>query len=610
MKKTLTIAIVFGACMFAYAQKPLATTPYPGHSQHFLESLKHARSMGQDVYVDDTDIPEAPQQAPAAMQATAQEIGYLNPAGTLFLGMDETGKGTFFKTPGVIGAWSDSIPCWKWLNQRTGYKSVKYQTAFSYAYPSYCDGENYEVDANGNFCDTILASGGYQDAYAMNAAGDEGYYWQHATPLQTTKFNDGTEKTFMLLSNSLKPSAENCPIAAGGLPSANTTDGMWPLTNAVNINKSGISMDLIAATEGDGHVSYYFGSSALTTDSFTIPNAAQTGDSMVYERYRPIAIHTRYDKPQSPLYIKSVSLAIGSDQYNAFNQSDLHFDTLYLSIQDEFGQELAQSIATEANLSNMTYKKGKMLTFLLQDTTEYGEVMNEGVIVKDAFQVEITGLKETDNWGIYAAACAVHPTKTEMLYEGGLVKTIDYEPYIMLNGIYPTLENYYTGADFDYGQVEDTISVNMVPYPSSGYKYIASYAKLGADYNEFAFYSTFTPYDTDKRTWNLEVEQPDYIQMVVDYELNLGSDDDPVTIWEYLRVFTVYIYATETPHIGDYIKLGKAGKYIYLRFDEINGERGVESIAASAKAEKVVKDGQVLIRKNGNVYNTIGQKIQ
>lgn len=610
MKKTLFITILAGVCALANAQQQMPAAHFPGHSQQFLESLSNARRMGQDVYVDDTDI-EVHQDAPAAERITTQDIGYLNPAGTLFLGMDEGGKGTFFKNPGVIGAWSDSIPCWKWLNQRTAYKSVKYLTAFSKAHPSYCEDANYGIDLYGNFCDTILASGGYQDAYAMDAAGDEGYYWQHATPHQTTKYNDGSEKVYMMLSNASKPSADKCPLAAGGLPSSNTSDGLWPLTNAVNISRAGTSVELLAYTAEDGYVHYLFGSSKYTVDSFATQGVIEQ-DSMVYERYAPVKLTTRYDKPQAPLYIKSVTMMLCSDQYSASNQGDLKFDTLFLSIQDQNGHELAHSYATTANLSSMTYKKGKVLTFNFRDTTAYGEVLREGLLVSDAFQLTLTGFNETDNFGIYAAVCSVHPTKTEMLYEGGVTKSIAYEPYIMLNGIYPTLEDYYTGSDrIETGQVGDTIPVNMVSYHAYGYQYIASYAKLGEDVNEFAFYSTFTPYDSGKRTWNFDIEQPDYIQMVADYEYNIsGDDDDPITLWSYYRLFTLYVYATETPKIGDCIKFGKAGKYIILRIDEINGVTALDELTAGTKAEKIVRDGQVLIRKNGRTYNTLGQVIR
>lgn len=609
MKNILTFAIVLsGVSVLAQAQEQLPTTPFR-HSEVFLESLEGARSMGQDIYVEDNPTQAAPMAAPAALQAEEMTIGYLNPAGTLFLGIDEDGKGTFMRNPGVIGGWSDSIPCWKWINKQTSYRSIKYLTAFSYAYPSYCDGENYAVDAWGNFCDTIVASGGYQDALAMDADGDQGNYWQHATPLQTTRLQDNTETNFMLLSSAASPAAENCPLAAGGLPSGNSKDGLWPLTNAVSTTRAGVSMVLKKYTAEDGYVHYLFGSSMLTIDSALVSQEGQE-NTMEYQRVKPLQMITHYDKPQTPLYIKSVSVAMSSSEYNAFDMGNFSLDTLYLTIRTEDGTELASSKATKANLSPITYQPGVLLTFPFSDTTAYGELVKEGLLVKEAFRIEITGFKESDNFGIFAAKCYVHPTKTEMLYEGGATANVNYEPYIMLNGIYPTLEDFYVVRGAETGQEGDTIPVNMIPYAEGGYRYTAAYAKWGTHNDEFAFYSTFKPYDATTRTWTMDIDVPSYIRINADYEYNLGDDEDPVTLWEYYRAFTMHIYATETPVIGDVIKIGKCGKYIYFRIDTINGETAVENVTVNGKAEKFVSGGQILIRKNGELYNVIGQKIQ
>jgi len=609
MKNILTFAIVLsGVSVLAQAQEQLPTTPFR-HSEVFLESLEGARSMGQDIYVEDNPTQAAPMAAPAALQAEEMTIGYLNPAGTLFLGIDEDGKGTFMRNPGVIGGWSDSIPCWKWINKQTSYRSIKYLTAFSKAYPSYCDGENYAVDAWGNFCDTIVASGGYQDALAMDADGDQGNYWQHATPLQTTRLQDNTETNFMLLSSAANPEAKNCPLAAGGLPSGNSKDGLWPLTNAVSTTRAGVSMVLKKYTAEDGYVHYLFGSSMLTVDSALVSQEGQE-NTMEYQRAKPVQMITHYDKPQTPLYIKSVSVAMSSSEYNAFDMGNFSLDTLYLTIRTEDGTELASSKATKANLSTITYQPGVLLTFPFSDTTAYGELVKEGLLVKEAFHIEITGFKESDNFGIFAAKCYVHPTKTEMLYEGGATADVNYEPYIMLNGIYPTLEDFYVVRGAETGQEGDTIPVNMIPYAEGGYRYTAAYAKWGTHNDEFAFYSTFKPYDATTRTWTMDIDVPSYIRINADYEYNLGDDEDPVTLWEYYRAFTMHIYATETPVIGDVIKIGKCGKYIYFRIDAINGETAVKNVTVNGKAEKFVSGGQILIRKNGELYNVIGQKIQ
>jgi len=608
MKKILTIIVLTSAFLYAQAQEKVPNTPFK-HSDYFIESLQNARSMGQDVYVDETVVPSVKLAAPTTKTADEEmTIGYLNPAGTLFLGMDTKGAGTFMSSPGVIGGWSDSIPCWKWINKQTGYKSIKYLTAFSKAYPSYCDGENYGIDAYGNFCDTIVASGGYQDAYAKNADGDAGYYWQHATPLQTVRTAEGKEANYMMLSTAANPSADACPIAAGGLPSGNTVDGMWPLTNAVSTTRAGVSMEVVDYIAGDGYVSYLFGSSEYTVDSVAVPNAEMTGDSMTYTRVKPVELIVHYAKPQTPLYVKSITMAIGS-----YVPEDLNLYTLNVEVTTEDNQPIAASDAYSWDLSDMGYKPGKLLTFRFEKYSDYGELLDEGFLVDKAFKIKITGFDSQDEFGIYAAKCYVHPTKAEMVYEGGFVSGIDYEPYIMLNGIYPTLEDYYRSLEIETGQEGDTIPVNMISYNSDGYLYTAVYAKWGTSNDEFAFYSTFMPYDSISRVWTMDIHKPKYIRLAADFDSNLNSDpdDDPITLWMVYRLFTLHIYATEIPQIGDCIKIGKYGKQIVFRIDAINGENDLRNIQwEDCKTEKFMQDGQLYIRKNNKVYNVVGQQIQ
>lgn len=617
MKKIMIFALLLATTgLYAESPKKLPATPYPAHSEYFLESLKGARPMGRDIYVDESSAPstvEEPARAPRADES-GHVVGYTNPAGTLFLGMDESGKGTWFSRPGVIGAWSDSIKCWKWNNQISNYKTIKYLTAFSSEYPSYFENENYYVDSKGNFYDSIVSSGGFQDAYAMDGDGDAGYFWQHATPLQTVTFDDGTSQNFLLLSSAANPTAQNCPIAAGGLPSGNSSDGLWPLTNAVNISRSGISTDLIDQTDGDGYVHYIFGPKGMTLSVDTIRNVADTEDSVVYERTMPVLIRTLYDKPQAPLYIKSVTMALSSDKYSAFNQSDLHFDTLYMTILTLDGDTLASSIATMANLSSMSYRKGKLVHFLMQDTTAYGELLSEGLLVSEAFTIDIRGLKEEDNWGIYAAKSVVHDSKTYIEYENGYYYYQDYDPYIMLNGIYPTLEDYYAVRGAKTGQVGDTIPVKMIEFESGKYHYTAAYKNWGTANTEFAFYSTFTPYDSISRTWTMDIVQPEYIEITADYETVLGGEDDeePITLWSYYRVFTMRIYATDVPQVGDIISICRAGKKIVFRIDQVGDDaQGLENTAVyDNKAEKILQNGMLLIRKNGVLYNTLGIRVK
>ena len=606
MKKILTFIVIASAFLYAQAQEKVPNTPFQ-HSEYFLESLKNARSMGQDVYVDETVKPSVPKAAPSAQKAEVDmSIGYLNPAGTMFLGIDEKGAGTFMGNPGVIGGWSDSIPCWKWINLHSGYKSIKYLTEFIKEYPSNNEGANYGIDERGNFCDTILASGGY--TYYKDINGDEGF-WHHATPLQTVRYSDGTEMSYLMLSSAADPTKGTCPIAAGGLPSGNTSDGLWPLTNAISTTQAGVSIDLIENIAGDGYVSYLFGSSEYTVDSVSVPKADLSGDSMTYTRVKPLGLTVHYNQPQTPLYIKNITMAIGS-----YVPEDLNVNALHVDVLTEKGELIASSDASSLDMTAMTYKPGKLLTFRFEKRTEYGELLDEGFLVNQAFKINITGFDTQDNFGIYAAKCYIYPSQAEMLYEGGVFSNIDYEPYIMLNGIYPTLEDYFQGIEqIQTGQVGDTIPVNMVSYNSDGFEYTASYAKLGDNHTEFAFYSTFMPYDSVSRVWTMDIYKPKYIRLAADFDSNINSDpdDDPITLWSYYRLFTLHIYATETPQLGDCIKIGKYGKQIVFRIDAINGANDIRNINwEENKAEKFVHDGQLYIRKNNKLFNIVGQQIK
>ena len=62
-------------------------------------------------------------------------------------------------------------------------------------------------------------------------------------------------------------------------------------------------------------------------------------------------------------------------------------------------------------------------------------------------------------------------------------------------------------------------------------------------------------------------------------------------------------------YIGDCIKFGKAGKYIVLQIDKINGQTAVEAISADVKAEKFIRDGQLIIKKGNKTYNVLGMQL-
>lgn len=616
MKRLIILScILAGACSAMLAQEVMPTIlPADHHAPEGMMLSTTARMPQMPVVDMEAEIPAAPESvvpqvlptlrsvnSTNALAATEELPGYLNPEGTLFLGVDAKGAGSWFRSGGVIGAWSTKTPEWIWRNNTTGaYTSVKYETYFSTQNPSMCEDENYFVDAQGNFHDSIVAAGGLEEAYAMGENGDAGYSWQMAVPLQTVTRADGRTQKFMLFNSSFSPTTSSCGIAAGGLPSGGSSDGLWPLTNAVFCSREGISFDLIASVGEDEEVHYFYGSSTLLDEQNTSI------------KHQPQAIITHYDKPQGKLYVRSISIALGADGYSAFNQSVLHFESLHVDVLDKNGNVIAQSDADMSNLSTLSYKPGKLLTFKFERYSDYDELLSEGFVVNDEFTVKLTGMQPTDAFGIYSAKSSLYASKSSVLCEDGKERGFNYDPYIMLNGIYPTMEDYYAKQGVETGAIGDTIPIAFNTAQNVHYKYAASYAN--SDFSgaqQFAFYSTFAPYDLTTRYWNFDIERPAYVMLSADYETNLGDDEDPVTIWDYMRVYTMYVYATERPKLGDIIKFGKFGGEVVMKVTRVDNETtALEGVNTVVKADKVIRDGQVLVRRNGVLYNMFGTVVE
>lgn len=626
MKKITILPLMCAVALSICAQEKLPDFPNPESQlvKQIMESgLNVSRPIRSDVMItEDDDLQGTPatiqhvvHRPVSARTATVADsaAGYLNPEGTLFCGMDEKGKGTWMQEGAVIGAWSKALPCWKWRNTTTGaFKKITYATTLSATYPEEADSALYSVDDQWNFYDSIVAAGGWNESLLMSANGDDKYMWQMAVPVQTVTRNDDKTEVFSLLNSAIKPNAKNyCPIAAGGLPSGNSADGLWPLTNAINISKQhGTSMELISSTDEDKYCHYLYGSSSFNLDTTITP------DDTTYTRTAPVKMVTTYDKPQAMLYVKSITLAVGAEKYDAFHKDELKINGLHLEVQDMKGKVLAASDADRDDCSNMSYKAGQLLTFSFKETSDHGELMQEGFTVNEAFQIVITGFNEEDEFGIYAARCTSYAPKTSITYADGISRNVEYEPYIMLNGIYPTLETYADTAyiaevGYDYGIHGDTIDINMEEVNSLHYKYRAYWAgKDARDGYEFDYYSTFVPYDSLTRNWLMDIERPEYIQIGCDYEWNLtGDPENVITLWDYERVFMMYIYATDTPVLGDIIKVGKCGKYAIFRIVAINGATALNEVTQqerNANVRKVAKNGRIFVMRDGKLYNMLG----
>ena len=596
MKKIALFILLFAGVMTATAQKRVASFPHPVSLLQKELAAKRITGPVRDWRVPmpvNQELMVLQDEAPAR-KAPVARAGYNAPDGTFFLGIDEAGKGTWLSSNGVIGAWSDSIKAWVWPISATGaYTKVKYETPVGTRWPSEVEDALYGMTANYSFTDSITASGGWADAYAMGLNGDDGQTWQMTIPLQTVTYADGTTDTYQMLAKRSDFSAEKSGITAGGLPSGSSSDGLWPLTLAEPIQESGLSMMLY---DEDGKFLY-------GTDTTLIDH-----------------IETYYNALQAPLYVKSVSVALSINQSNYAANEGIKVTDLHMEIQDEDGNVLASSTANNNNLSpisNAAFKRyGKLLTFPIKTTSEYGEVLSEGLLLTKPFKVVISNFNEADTFGIYAAECNSRIGMTETNYTDGHISANGYEPYIMLNGIMPTWENYLNQnidalAELGYetGVHGDTIDINFEHATSPYYRYMARYAG-DVSYRYFAFYSTFVPYDSVSLMWNLDIECPDYVTMGADYTYNVTGDaDNYVSLWDYLRIFEMWVYATDEPNIGDIIKFGKAGRYTYLRVTQIDGSTDIEGVhndKPNPGARKIIENGQIFIIKYGKKYNILG----
>lgn len=598
MKKITIITMLITAAVVVNAQEQV--TVIPGQESQLVNELRANGGVVRPSILINTEVnpilkQQAKTEAKRVASATADKAGYANPRGTFFLGMDKKGEGKWMLSNGVIGAWSDTIDSWIWPNTTTGdYTKITYNNAMMEKYPSYTENALYGQDIKGNYLDSVTSVGGWTEYFVMGANGDDfgdrdQYCWKHGMPVQVVDRPDGSQEKFQLLQQGTLIKATNSGLVAGSLPSGHSVDGLWPLTQAEPIQLDGISMAYL-----DANQNYLFGSNMT---------------KMV----------TVFDKPQAPLYVKDITLATTAKGYSKVSPKKFKFTSLHMEIQDMQGKVLASSDATSDNVTDINYSAhiGKLITFSINPKqSEYKEFLSEGILLSDSFQVVLTGFVPTDMYGLYAAKANTHASNTTQWNESAEAYNNNYEPYIQLNGIMPRWEYYadFVSAEkygYKTGVRGDTIDINFVTAFSPYYKYIAHFA--GEDYtdgSEFDIYSSFVPYDSITRMWKLDIDKPTYIKLSAGYDENVGTEEDPVTLWNYLRVFWMQIYADEMPVIGDHIQIGMLGKYTYFNIVSVDGVTAIQPISQTERAagvQKVVdKRGVFRILRGNKMYNLQG----
>ncbi len=484
---------------------------------------------------------------------------YLNPEGSLFCGIDAEGTYFWANYPTIVGSWLNKIDAWKWRNLSTGYTDIEYKNAWSMLIG---EDNGTSIDAEGNWCDTIPAiikSDWYNYEY---------YSWR--VPMQIV--DNGLEKdSFILMvehADQMDTLVENAYLqTVSGMKCLDwlSPNGMWPLTQAMFTDFDyGFNMDILWEADPNAQTfEYIYGS----TPVHDVVEGSMGQDSDVV--YRPSELIQFYEKPMSTLYINDISVAINAVKKNrtSLEYSTPKFDSLFLAICDTNMNILATSIATIKDTTKMMYVDGSLVHFTIEEEDEMG-FKTIGIAIDEPFIIVLSGLdRPKNNFGIYAGL---------NLYTGGNTVVVDAnsdeivwyypaDPFIMLNGIYNTLED-GTGV-FGY-EPYPTDTINIV-IENDGEEYIA----VCADGEMKGYIPVVAAIDllrdTTTTLYNYDVFSPDWAEL--DMEYLMEEDGEVYNMWEESGVYYLYIYgdpsdsSVNPPAIGDEIVLSQYGKKIVYK---------------------------------------------
>lgn len=464
---------------------------------------------------------------------------YWKPEGTYFIGIDQTLTNVL---AGIVGSWLN-VEEWVFQGGSSNYSDIEYETYIASLMKEYY----YTDPATGNWHDSIVAV--YRGA--VNS------WYSYDMPLLTVTNGDESD-AFALCAESTDNSIVDEGVAAtiAGVLYPNRTDYMWPLTNAMSVDCKEGSL-IMEGINPEDSAQYMLGTTPVTVDSEEGP-VTVTPDGFVIS----------YEAPQSTLYVKDISLWLDSydENYKVANPVIGDNDTLYLTIEDEAGAVLFSTTATKDNLSTTTGKKGGLLTFYLKGyETEYGELVSEGVVLDEAFKVRVTGISKCEGDFSVVTAYAPYGSNTVMILDDGTLKQYAaLEPFLMLNGIFPTVYDAYIN-------VEDTLQIITMEMGDGTISNVAAFdeTQQAAGYVP-AIMSYFYPIDTLKQVTNISFQGPEWITW--------GFDDSDWAGETYTDMIYLYFFADELPEGVDFregtITLSSFGKtktyYVY------QGEKPVE----------------------------------
>lgn len=502
---------------------------------------------------------------------------YWKPAGTYFIGVDHELGNTF---QGIVGTWLDKdVKTWTFQGGSTNYKDISFQTYFSGMMP-----DAYYTDKN---------AGTWNDTLVAQMRGSEDSFISYDMPYLMVA-NGNVRDTFTLCADSKDYSLIKRQEAIGKIGVAATMAGAtysghadygytWPLTNALTLDCE--LKNLVQNVYSVEPLQYFLGTTEVTVEGETI---------------HPDGFVTAYEKPQSELYVRDITLWLeASKQVTEGDEAKAIYkdpvvadnDTLWLVVETEAGVEIAKSFATKDNLMLQT-NKGAILTFdFIAKSTEYGEVLSRGFVVDEAFKVRVTGLSKCTGDFKIVTAYAPYGSNTSVLVEGEAepVQYAEFEPYLMLNGIFPTL--------FDaYVNVEDTLQIIEIEMGDGSVRNVAAFdeTQTAAGYVP-ALYSYFYPVDTLKQVSNITFQGPEWITW--------GYDDSDWDGKTYSDMIYFYFFADELPEGVEFregnITLSSYGKsktyYVY---------QGVKPVEQPIDGTTDLGESNVMATK---VYSSNGQ---
>lgn len=556
----------------------------------------------------------------ATLEGEAPSAFYYLPKGAFTLGIGNAGSrvGTniFEHYPTIIGSCLNGHETWVWPNYSKNANSVTYKTWLDSELPQYA-GEGWTLDANKNFVDSTVAT---NFGYGIS----EYYYSTLRLPLQTATNDQGSDYFYLLgpeteRMDTVFKSGDYLVQTMGGVFSNVSPDGMFPLSNAMfETPIAGNGVGIIYDIAEDKDVSFIYGTKPIAVpagkdtiwedDEVTIKEIIQ-----LYDTIRSSALLTSYDQPMSPLYIKDVTIALGNAiavpdaaGEDSIVWTDIKIDSLKMVIITQKGV-VATSLATKLDTVDMLSFPGQLVTFKIQQKDPYGSII-EGITINEPFQVAIVGLNRPDNqFGVWSAYDPyLRGAKTSVMdVNGNIRRYAPYNPFVMLNGIYYTLEHAlrtpYMYEDFPAQYINDTINI-AVEYDATHDQYSAVHAD--GDFKGYipTLRAIELLYDTVSYQYNYNIYAPDWAQVDMQgYDEPVSKTDATRTYWSVFNAYFLDIWgdasdtSVDAPAVGDEIKLSRYGRELVFKVVEVEEPTAINNVV------RTVNDGKL--------YNVLGIEV-